>query len=185
MASSGPHRGWNPRAGDRDWVASLFLWYWPPRFVVSSCAESLPWHIKVCEGWSVSPLRPLPLLQLGVGFWCRLDVCVFSGTALNENISRGGLCWQGVDWAPWQGGSFLRALSGRVGATVGALWSLQFTLRGDTENLGWWVEVTTAFSWKAGGNIHGQHSHSPKDVYILVLKTWACDTLHGRRTMHV
>lgn len=107
-----------------------------------------PGTSKVCEGWSVSPLRPLPLLQLGVGFWCRLDACVFSGTALNENILRGGLCWQGVDWAPWQGGSFLRALSGRVGATVGALWSLQFTLRGDTENLGWWVEVTTAFSWK-------------------------------------
>lgn len=41
VASPRPHWGWNPRAGDRKWVASLSLWYWPPHYPVSSFAESL------------------------------------------------------------------------------------------------------------------------------------------------
>ena len=78
----------------------------------------------------VSPLRPLPSVQLGVGFGGHPDV--FPDTALNENTARGGLCCQHADWTPWHRGSFVGALMGRVRATVVAVWSLQFTLRRDT-----------------------------------------------------
>lgn len=75
---------------------------------------------EACKWWSGSPLRPLPSVQLEVGFGAHPGV--FLDTVLHGNTAWGG---------PMAQGQLCRNSTVRVRATVVVLWSLQFTLTRD------------------------------------------------------